>query len=164
MSEHLILVEQIREGIPSDAKRKAENEFDGSGGLQGAGRWHIKGRRIVYGATSEALALLEKLVHRPSAGPAIYPLYHADIPDHLVESLAERDLPPDWRAIYPPISTQRMGDQWLQTRKALVLLVPSVLITGGDGSRNCILNPEHQEFVNITLSGPTIVPVDTRFL
>jgi hypothetical protein len=38
-----------------------------------------------------------------------------------------------------------------------------VLITGGDGSRNCVLNPEHPEFPNIILSGPTIVPLDTRF-
>lgn len=147
----------------SDARRKAKDEFDGSGGLYGAGRWHIKGRRVVYGATSEALALLEKLVHRCLPGPSTYPLYHADIPEDLVESLKESDLPVDWRSIYPPVSTQRIGDQWLQSKRSLVLLVPSVLITGGDGSRNCVLNPEHPEFPNIILSGPTIVPVDTRF-
>lgn len=147
----------------SDGKGKAEDEFDGIGGLNGVGRWHIKGTRVVYGATSESLALLEKLVHRTPSGPPIYPLYHADIPDGLIEPLAEKDLPVDWRSIYPPASTQRIGDQWLKSKKSLVLLVPSVLITGGDGARNCILNPDHPEFPNITLSGPTIVPVDIRF-
>jgi RES domain-containing protein len=96
---------------------------------------------VIYGATSEALALLEKLVHRGLPGPDIYPLYHAEIPDGMVEHFPHSELPVDWRSIYPPLSTQRIGDQWLKSKKSLVLLVPSILITGGDGSRNCILNP-----------------------
>ena len=147
----------------SDRKRKAAAEFVGTGGLKGAGRWHIKGRRVVYGATSEALALLEKLVHRPPSGPFVYPLYHADIPDDLAESLPEKDWQRDWRSIDPPLSTQRIGDEWLKSKRSLVLLVPSILITGGDGARNCILNPDHPDFARISLSGPTMVPVDPRF-
>ena len=36
--------------------------FDGTGGLHGSGRWHSRGRRIVYTASSESLAKLEALV------------------------------------------------------------------------------------------------------
>jgi RES domain-containing protein len=149
----------------SGRTRKAEDEFDGTGGVVAAGRWHTKGRRrVVYGATSEALALLEKLVHRPLSVPSVYPLYHADIPDSLVQPLMETDLPHDWRSIYPSESTRQIGDQWLESKKSLVLLVPSTLITGGDGTRNCLLNPNHPQFSKITLSGPTLVPVDPRLV
>ena len=37
--------------------------IDGQGGLVASGRWHTKGRRVVYSAQSAALALLEMLVH-----------------------------------------------------------------------------------------------------
>jgi RES domain-containing protein len=37
--------------------------LEGQGGLIVAGRWHSQGRRIVYCASSEALAVLELRVH-----------------------------------------------------------------------------------------------------
>src|SRR3546814_17516424 len=37
--------------------------LDGAGGLVVGGRWHRKGRPIVYAAESTALAMLEVLVH-----------------------------------------------------------------------------------------------------
>jgi RES domain-containing protein len=37
--------------------------LSGEGGLVVDGRWHSAGRRIVYAASSEALAVLEMRVH-----------------------------------------------------------------------------------------------------
>lgn len=38
-------------------------DLSGAGGLQAAGRWHTRGKRIVYLADHPASALLEMLVH-----------------------------------------------------------------------------------------------------
>jgi hypothetical protein len=108
----------------SNPKRAAAEEFDGTGGLLGAGRWHIMGKRVTYAATHEALALLEKLVHRPVGGPATYPLYYADVPDDLVEWLPLEHLPRDWRSVYPPISTQSLGGRVDYIQKVPCTLCP----------------------------------------
>ncbi|MGH8544168.1 MAG: RES family NAD+ phosphorylase [Gammaproteobacteria bacterium] len=42
----------------------SENLLQGDGGRLADGRWHRLGRRIVYCASSEALAVLELRVHR----------------------------------------------------------------------------------------------------
>lgn len=41
----------------------AAEAFRGEGGLSGSGRWHRRGRPIVYTATHRSLAMLEILVH-----------------------------------------------------------------------------------------------------
>lgn len=94
----------------SGSARPAVEEFNGQGGVLAAGRWHIKGKLVVYASTSEPLALLEKLVHRRSA-TVVYPLYIADVPDHLIEELPATSLPAD--SIFPSRYTQRLGNNWL---------------------------------------------------
>lgn len=48
-------------------KKKHQNTaFSGEGGLYAAGRWHPKGFRIIYTASSLALATLEIFVHTES--------------------------------------------------------------------------------------------------
>lgn len=148
----------------TDPLRTSKDEFNGVGGLKGEGRWHIPGTPVVYAANCEPLALLEKLVHRPPKGPLAYPLYLADIPDNLIEELAEEDYPQDWRSIYPPDSTRRLGNSWLQSLAAVGLLVPSVLISGIHGShvKNCVISPLHPEFRKVKLSGPITFAMDPR--
>jgi RES domain-containing protein len=149
----------------SDPLREPEEEFNGQGGVLSSGRWHIKARAAVYTATTEPLALLEKLIHRKrgSTVPA-YPLYIAEIPDILVEELSASLLPHDWRSIYPPRSTQELGDQWLKSLSGIGLLVPSVLISGIEPLvKNCLVNPLHPEFNRASVSGPILFAVDPRF-
>ena len=50
----------------------------------------------------------------------------------------------------------------LFAKGAVALCIPSILIFGGDKSPSCILNLVHPEFGKVKLSGPAIVPVDTR--
>ena len=148
----------------SNSTRSAASEFNGQGGVLGAGRWHIKGTPVVYASTSEPLALLEKLVHRRlSPVAAVYPLYIADVPDRLVEELPATSLPADWRSISPSPSTQRLGNSWLMSRTGVGLLVPSILITGAAPEvKNCLVNPEHPDFNQVTLSGPMLLALDSR--
>jgi RES domain-containing protein len=149
----------------SDPLRTPKQEFNGAGGLKAEGRWHILGTSAVYAANSEPLSLLEKLVHRKAAAPIAYPLYLADVADDLLEELAPEDYPQDWRSIYPPVSTRRLGNAWLESAAAVGLLVPSVLISGVHGAhlKNCLINSLHPEFHRVKLSGPILVPVDPRF-
>jgi RES domain-containing protein len=149
----------------SDSTRPAAQEFNGQGGVLAAGRWHIKGTPVVYASTSEPLALLEKLVHRRlSSVTAVYPLYIADVPDRLVEELPATSLPSDWRSISPTPSTRRLGNSWLTSRSGVALLVPSILTTGADPEvKNCLVNPEHPDFDQVTLSGPILLALDSRF-
>jgi RES domain-containing protein len=149
----------------SDSTRHAAEEFNGQGGVLAPGRWHVKGTPVVYAATSEPLALLEKLVHRRrSPASVVFPLYIAEVPDHLVEELPATALPADWRSIFPSSSTQRLGKHWLASRSAVGLLVPSILITGtAPEVKNCLVNPQHPDFNKVTLSGPTLLALDSRF-
>jgi RES domain-containing protein len=149
----------------SNSTRPAAQEFNGQGGVLAAGRWHIKGTPVVYASTSEPLALLEKLVHRRlSSVTAVYPLYIADMPDRLIEELPATSLPPDWRSISPSPTTQRLGNTWLMSRSAVGLLVPSILTTGADPVvKNCLVDPEHPDFSQVTLSGPILLALDSRF-
>jgi RES domain-containing protein len=97
----------------SDALRPADEEFNGQGGVLAPGRWSLVGRPCVYASTCEPLALLEKLVHFAGLRRPAYSLYIADVPDNLIEDLPAASLPPDWRSIYPPASTQQLGSNWL---------------------------------------------------
>jgi RES domain-containing protein len=149
----------------SNRRRSSEEEFKGTGGLYGAGRWHRRGRPVVYTSTVEPLSLLEKLVHRKIGTESpVYPLYMADIPDNLIEELPASSLPADWRSIYPAQSTQILGDIWLSEKRKVGLLVPSVLLHGTDPRvKNCLLNPEHPQYPQMSHSGPMLLPLDWRF-
>jgi RES domain-containing protein len=149
----------------SNPLRPPDEEFNGQGGVLFGGRWHIRGTPAVYASTSEPLALLEKLVHnRSRSSRLMYPLYVADVPDNLVEEAPASSLPADWRSVYPPNSTQRLGHNWLISQSAVGLLVPSVLISGTDPKvKNCLLNPPHPEFRQVAIVGPILLAVDSRF-
>jgi RES domain-containing protein len=73
-------------------------------------------------------------------------------------------LPADWRSIYPPTSTQRLGFDWLASNSAVGLVVPSVLVSGIDPKvKNCLLNPVHPEYGQVDVVGPVLLAVDPRF-
>ncbi|MBI3181139.1 MAG: RES family NAD+ phosphorylase [Myxococcales bacterium] len=61
--------------------------FSGSGGAFVDGRWHSRGRLVVYTARTESLARLEALVHfNPTLAPRLV-LVEADLPDALVMAI-----------------------------------------------------------------------------
>jgi RES domain-containing protein len=106
----------------SDALRPADEEFNAQGGVLAPGRWSLVGRPCVYASTCEPLALLEKLIHFAGLRRPACSLYIADVPDNLIEDLPAASLPPDWRSIYPPASTQQLGSNWLASKSAAGLL------------------------------------------
>lgn len=102
------------------------------------GRWHSAGTAVLYTASTESLALLEKFVHLALELRSIphVKLKMALPPGAIVdemESLAAD--PPDWRSD-DPSAARAFGDEWARTAKSLGLSVPSVLCSS---ERNVLL-------------------------
>src|SRR5438874_1408491 len=118
--------------------------LDGRGGLYASGRWHTEGRPIVYLAENPAGALVEALVHLeldPARFPRSYRLLKAEAPEDLsVRTVAGAELPRNW--ISDQIATRTVGDEWLASKSAVLLRVPSVIVPE---TFNVLLNPEHAE-------------------
>jgi RES domain-containing protein len=74
-------------------------DLSGIGGVKASGRWHTRGRAVVYLADHPSGALLEMLVRMDSDHiPSTYMLLRIEIPDDLAVAQVElSELPPDWR-------------------------------------------------------------------
>lgn len=118
------------------------SDLSGTGGMLAGGRWHSKGRPVVYTAETPSGALLETLVHLevdPEDMPDNYQLLRISLPED-VSQLDCGDLPEDW--YLDQALTRDLGDQWLQEGETLLLRVPSAL---APETYNVLLNPLHEE-------------------
>lgn len=112
--------------------------LDGAGGLLASARWHTKGRRIIYTATSPAGALSEVLVGLdvdPDEIPDGYHLLEIAVDKDLREQTV-RDLPDDWRTNLA--TTRSIGNAWLDRGAIPLLRVPSALIAA---TENVLIAP-----------------------
>lgn len=72
--------------------------------------------------------MLEVIVHLPA--PRLledFVLISLRIPERLIEALAPRRLPKDWRESPPPPDAQRIGDDWAASGLSAALRVPRAL-------------------------------------
>lgn len=126
----------------------------GDGALRASGRWHTRGRRVVYCAQTPAAALLEILVHLEIDVrdlPTRYRLLKLEAPDDLVaDQVAIRDLPGDWAE--KTEVTQAIGDTWLAASRVPLLVVPSALVPE---TFNILFNPDHRDARRIVISQVT---------
>lgn len=118
--------------------RISEHEsLDGAGGLIVAGRWHSKGRPIVYLAESSALAMLEVLVHLEIATvPPPFRLLRVECPDDLAF-----ETPPKKLDLNNENATRAWGDSWLAAGRTALARVPSRV---APMASNWLLNPAHE--------------------
>ena len=122
----------------TDQRYEAE-AFSGKGGLLAGGRWHERGRLVVYAARTSSLALLEWRVHtRALPLERTFVLIEATLPAEAVVVLDPSRLPGDWQRTPPPPSTRRLGEAFLEEGTALALEVPSVV---NALERNVVINP-----------------------
>lgn len=132
-------------------------ELDGVGGEHAPGRWHIRGRRIVYTAESAALALLEALVradeqNRDELLPS-YQLLQIEVPDVEAEV---------WSGPLPPTAeSTAWGDEWLASRRTLLARVPASL---APHSCNLLINPGHEQMGKVRLLSAEQWTWDPRLL
>lgn len=134
----------------------------------GGGRWNSKGRPTIYGSTTMALMLLERLVHLQGAVPPDDQRWvSATIPPDAVEEVDPLALP-GWQRDTHQASCH-YGDKWLDECRSLALLVPSVVMyrsvgtaAGAMPDRNILINPRHPGFAEIAASRERPLTFDLR--
>ncbi len=118
-------------------------DLSGIGGTKVAGRWHNKGRPIVYLGDCPAICLLEILVHmegEPDELPEAFTLLRVELPSEAVSRAPTVDLDATWRDDLN--ITRRLGDAWLEAGESLLLRVPSAIVPH---NMNFLLNPLHPD-------------------
>jgi RES domain-containing protein len=136
-------------------------DLSGAGGVRAGGRWHTRGRQIVYLADHPANALLEILVHVDrDLLPATYRLLRVIVPETTaIEAVGADTLAADWQD--QPATTRDIGDQWLDRSSSALLQVPSVIVPL---ARNFLLNPAHTDASGFTIAEVIEAPFDPRLL
>jgi RES domain-containing protein len=137
--------------------------LEGAGGLKASGRWHTRGRHIVYLASSPSSALLEILVHLELSAdqlPRNYQLLEIHAPDEiLIENVDIAAFPSDW--IADRLFTQRIGNAWLDKDSSALLQIPSALVPN---TSNYLLNPAHSDAKRILIVSTSQHLLDPRLL
>jgi RES domain-containing protein len=140
--------------------RFAASAFDGEGARRFAGRWNSKGTPMVYTAGSQALAVLELLVHLEDSDLLKhYRLIPVTFDERLVQALGTKSLPANWKRRPTPISVRAIGDAWIASSESVVLKVPSVIVPG---ESNYLLNPRHPDFAKLSIGRPQPYRFDPR--
>lgn len=118
------------------------DDLSGRGGLVASGRWHNRGRSVVYCSESVRVARIEieqGLGLPDYLWPDSFKLLCVEAPASVkIEDLAASDLPADWRENV--LVTRRLGDAWLRANTAPLLRVPSARADGW----NYLINPAHR--------------------
>src|SRR5256885_4428385 len=90
--------------------------LSGDGGLHASGRWHSRGRRVVYLADHPASALVEVMAHLEIDAedlPTHHQLLGVEVPDDIAtRGVSETELPDGWREQIA--LTRTRGDDWLR--------------------------------------------------
>jgi RES domain-containing protein len=135
----------------------------GEGGLRTSGRWHSRGRRIIYCAQNAAAALLEVLVHfeiEIADLPVQYRLLKIAVPDDAsIERVSPDNLSRDW--VNNTEVTRAIGDTWLAKGSSALLTVPSGIVPE---TFNVLVNPAHPDAARITIAQSTDHVIDPRLL
>jgi len=126
------------------------------------GRWHTRGRYVLYAGEHPALSMVEAMAHmRLSLTniPIKLKLIPIEVKDGATIS-ATPTLPTGWQANEP--TTQAVGDTWLASGAGLIMSVPSAILAY---STNYLINPLHPEAKTHLIEGtPEPFWFDKRFL
>ena len=144
--------------------RFAATAFDGEGARLHAGRWNSEGIPLVYAAATISLAALELLVNADIQDmPAGYVVIPVEIPESVhIETLELSTLSKNWRDHVPlPAKLQKIGDEWVGSRRTAALSVPSVVVPA---ERNYLLNPAHPDFRKLRIGKPEGFEFDERLV
>lgn len=114
-------------------------------------RWLSGGRKVIYAASSFALAFAESMYYRQGIGfNNDYRTVLIEIPDNLkVTSLKEKDLPITWRSNVRLPEIQDIGNSWYDSLISPVLSVPSAVVIT---DVNFIINTMHPDFQHISIA------------
>ncbi len=125
-------------------------------------RWNSLNTRMVYTAETRALATLEVSVHLDLSEDLPNDRYYVEIeiPDELtIQEVKLEDLPEDWSSKPPTLTTQTIGDDFVNYNESAVLKVPSSIVPQ---EFNYLINPNHQDSSKIKVIGTTKMIFDSR--
>jgi RES domain-containing protein len=128
-----------------------ENYSGEGASFRSGGRWNQPGQRVLYFASSAAVAMLEVANYLPSPRfvPKSYRLGQYQLPDALV-SRFQGAIPADWDSFPYPVSTQQLGSDWLHSQQNVLLELPSVTVPPGLGSI-LLFNASHPDAAQLRL-------------
>lgn len=132
-------------------KIKYLENFSGLGSsYKVGGRWNKAGTPVLYFALSPSLAMLEMANY--TASPRMLTpstvLGTYEIPDESpIKLFSTGHLPTDWAEFPYPVSTQALGDDWLQGNTEFGLSVPSCAVPA-TLERTLVVNPRHDLFTS----------------
>ena len=139
-------------------------DLSGEGGRVVGGRWHSRGRPVVYLAEHPALALVENIVHLeidPDDLPDTYQLIEVDLPDDVETEELDADkltkTNANWRTNLA--FTRGLGDAWLSAGRTALIRMPSVVLPS---SINLLVNPAHADARQARIVSTTRPPYDRR--
>lgn len=139
--------------IAKNAPAYRADDLSGAGAAAYGGRWNSKGKFVVYGAASIALATLETLAH---LGDDIAArdrfLIQIAVPPMVWKRRTEirnDSLQPGWQDEPPGAVSIEIGDAWIDNRTSALLVVPSVII---HEECNVLINPAHPDARRISAS------------
>jgi RES domain-containing protein len=125
-------------------------DLSGIGGTKVSGRWHSKGRPVVYLADWPATSLLEVLVHLELSMdelPEHFTLLRVELPE-TVSLIDGRDiLNQDWQD--DVMASRKIGDEWLAAETSLLYCVPTAIVPA---NCNYLFNPQHPDAEKASLT------------
>ena len=142
--------------VPAPQEKTA---FDGEGARRYGGRWNSVGVPMVYSSEHQSLAVLEVRVHIAPTAP--YKSLAFDFDEALMRTFPAQQLPKDWQHEPPPLSLQRLGDEWVNAGDSVILAVPSTIVPA---EMNFLINPKHSDFSKIRLHPATDFVFDRRLI
>ncbi len=130
--------------------------------LSEGNRWNGLQTFLVYTAQSRALATLEVAVHLDLSEdlPTDRNYVEIDIPDEIkIIELSNDELPDNWDDKPPSLETQYIGDDFVKSKEAAVLKVPSSIVPG---EFNYLINPSHPDSDKIKVISTKLLIFDAR--
>jgi RES domain-containing protein len=140
--------------------RWAATAFSGAGSEEFPGRWNSAGRKMVYCATTRALAAMEILANveeKSILRKASFVAIAVEIPEAFI--FLPRTLPGDWRRTPVTPGPRKFGDKFLDRGRYPAMRVPSVVILG---EFNFVLNPLQARFADLKIGRPEMFQFDPR--
>jgi RES domain-containing protein len=136
--------------------------LDGLGGMYASGRWHMKGKPVVYCSEDPSTALLETIVHMEIDAedrPETFQVLKVESSGAVsVERADVAKLGVDWPTNLR--ETRGLGDGWLASGRSLLLEFPGVLVPE---RRNFLVNPRHAEWRKLRIAARYSHAFDSRF-
>jgi RES domain-containing protein len=115
--------------------------YDVTGSKLYPGRWNTPASPMLYASEHYSTAMLEKLVRGSGFLPPNQHYVEITIPNGITYEVLNEAALPGWDDVARLVS-KRFGEEWQQSRRSAILIVPSVVARI---ERNILVNLEHPE-------------------